>query len=295
MSTLGSGACRMSMRARPSVSNARVMAAGAMRSARSTALARSCSERRAGGSPIAVRKASRSPASAISPMVRGSRPLPMASPTAESAAARSPSATAARTASVEASRSAVPPPATTRSRAVRVSRTEPPPAATAWSMASLSASSPASATTYRRWSDMMSEEISPSSKTWQRLRMVCTTLWGSVVASTQVTWAGGSSRVLSSAFSAPAVSMCTSSSRYTLARPGDARLTRSSSDRMSSTLLLEAASSSWRSKDRPCWIERQDSQTQQGSPSSLRSVQFSALASTRAVEVLPLPRGPCSR
>ena len=49
---------------------------------------------------------------------------------------------------------------------------------------------------------------------------------------------------------------------------------------MSSTLLLEAASSSWRSKDRPCWIDTQDSQVQQGSPSSPRSVQFSALART---------------
>ena len=142
---------------------------------------------------------------------------------------------------------------------------------------------------------MMSEEISPNSKTWQRLRMVCTTLWGSVVASTQVTWAGGSSRVLSSAFSAPAVSMWTSSSRYTLARPGEARLTRSSRARMSSTLLFEAASSSCRSKDRPSAIETQDSQAPQGSPSPPRSVQFSALASTRAVDVLPLPRGPCSR
>ena len=80
-----------------------------------------------------------------------------------------------------------------------------------------------------------------------------------------------------------------------MARPGDARLTRSSSVRMSSTLLLEAASSSWRSNERPCWIDTQDSQTQQGSPSEPMSVQFSALASTLAVEVLPLPRGPCSR
>ena len=64
---------------------------------------------------------------------------------------------------------------------------------------------------------------------------------------------------------------------------------------MSSTLLLEAASSSWRSNERPSWIDRQDSQTQQGSPLSPRSVQLSALASTRAVEVLPLPLGPCSR
>ena len=91
---------------------------------------------------------------------------------------------------------------------------------------------PASATTYRRWSAMMSAEISPSSNTWQRPPDGLHHLVGSVVASTQVTWAGGSSRVLSSAFSAPAVSMWTSSSRYTLARPGEARLTRSSRARM---------------------------------------------------------------
>ena len=57
----------------------------------------------------------------------GSRPRPTASPTAESAAARSPSASAARMASVEESSSAVPPPATIRSSAVRLSRTDPPP------------------------------------------------------------------------------------------------------------------------------------------------------------------------
>ena len=39
MSTRGSGACRMSIRARPSVSSARVSAAGAMRLARSAAVA----------------------------------------------------------------------------------------------------------------------------------------------------------------------------------------------------------------------------------------------------------------
>ena len=104
---------------------------------------------------MAVRKASRSPASAISPIVRGSRPRPTASPTAESAAARSWSASATRMASVEESSSAVPPPATIRSSAVRLSRTDPPPAATAWSTASPSMSSSASATTCRRCSDMI--------------------------------------------------------------------------------------------------------------------------------------------
>ena len=50
-----------------------------------------------------------------------------------------------------------------------------------------------------------------NSKCWVRLRMVGSTFCGSVVARTKTTWAGGSSRVLSRAFEAAAVSMWTSS------------------------------------------------------------------------------------
>ena len=49
------------------------------------------------------------------------------------------------------------------------------------------------------------------SKRWHRDRIVAGTFCGSVVARMNRTWAGGSSRVLSSALNAGSVSMCTSS------------------------------------------------------------------------------------
>ena len=71
--------------------------------------------------------------------------------------------------------------------------------------------------------------------------------------------------------------------------------TRSSRSRMSSTLLLEAASCSRsQSVTRPSATATQVSQMPQGSPSSGVS-QLSALARMRAVEVLPVPRGPLNR
>ena len=79
---------------------------------------------------MAVKNASRSPASTASPTVRGSRPLPTASPIAERARTGSRSAMASRMSSVEESSSTVPPPAATRSSALRVSRTDPSPAET---------------------------------------------------------------------------------------------------------------------------------------------------------------------
>ena len=63
---------------------------------------------------------------------------------------------------------------------------------------------------------------------------------------------------------------------------------------MASTPLFEAASSSWTSSDVPLAISTQEAQTPHGSPSR-RSVQLRALASTRAVVVLPVPRGPLNR
>ena len=77
--------------------------------------------------------------------------------------------------------------------------------------------------------------------------MVSLIFCGSVVASTNTTWGGGSSSVFSRAASAAFESMCTSSRMYTLWRPGvpsDAFSTRS---RMASTPLFDAASSSWTS------------------------------------------------
>ena len=54
------------------------------------------------------------------------------------------------------------------------------------------------------------------SNLWQRESMVAGNLCGSVVASMNTAWAGGSSSVLSSALKAPVESMCTSSMMYTL-------------------------------------------------------------------------------
>ena len=127
-----------------------------------------------------------------------------------------------------------------------------------------------------------------------RLRIVWVTLCGSVVQSTNTTWGGGSSSVFSRAFSAPVVSMCTSSRTYTLVRPGLPIATLLTRSRMSSTLLCEAASSSCNSYEVPAAMEVQDPQAPHGSPASSCS-QLRALARMRAVDVLPVPRGPLKR
>jgi len=123
------------------------------------------------------------------------------------------------------------------------------------------------------------------------------TFSGLVVASTNTTWSGGSSSVFSSAFDAAALSMCTSSTRYTLRRAVGPipRCTLSVRSRMLSTLLFDAASSSKRSRKRPPRMARQFSHPSQGSPSSPSARQFSALARMRAVVVFPVPRGPEKR
>jgi hypothetical protein len=74
-----------------------------------------------------------------------------------------------------------------------------------------------------------------------------------------------------------------------LGSAGLPRLTLANRSRMSSTLLLDAASSSWRSNDRPCFDRPQLSHSPHGSPSVPRFSQLSALASTRAEVVLPVP------
>jgi hypothetical protein len=63
---------------------------------------------------------------------------------------------------------------------------------------------------------------------------------------------------------------------------------------MASTPLLEAASSSWTSSEDPRLISTQDEHTPQGSPSD-KAVQLRAMARIRAVDVLPVPRGPLNR
>ena len=63
---------------------------------------------------------------------------------------------------------------------------------------------------------------------------------------------------------------------------------------MSSTRLFEAASISMTSSARPSRIATQAAQRSHGSP-SWRFVQLTALATIRASEVLPVPRGPTKR
>ena len=63
---------------------------------------------------------------------------------------------------------------------------------------------------------------------------------------------------------------------------------------MASTPLLDAASSSWTSKEAPLVMSTQESQTPHGSPST-GLVQFRAFARILAVDVFPVPRGPENR
>ena len=77
--------------------------------------------------------------------------------------------------------------------------------------------------------------------------------------------------------------------------PGEPRCTFEMRSRMSSTLLLEAASSSCTSNDLPFSMARQLSHSPHGSPSLPRLAQLSAFARMRAVDVLPVPRGPLNR
>ncbi len=73
-------------------------------------------------------------------------------------------------------------------------------------------------------------------------------------------------------------------------------MARSRRLRASSTPRLEAASISMTSSDVcPLQMRLQLSQAPQGSPSSVRSGQLSAMASTLATVVFPTPRGPQNR
>ena len=114
------------------------------------------------------------------------------------------------------------------------------------------------------------------------------------MASTKTTCEGGSSRVFNSALAAAVESMCTSSTMYSFHCPGVARAACDTRSRIASTPLLEAASSSRTSSEVPWAIETHESQTPHGSP-SVGLAQLRALASTRAAEVLPVPRGPLKR
>ena len=116
-----------------------------------------------------------------------------------------------------------------------------------------------------------------------------------MVASTKSTWSGGSSSVFSKALKAPVESMCTSSTTKTLYGSRAGRyFTPSTMSRTLSTPLLEAASISMTSTERPSVISTQATQIPQGFAVGPFS-QFTALATRRAAVVLPTPRGPVKR
>ena len=98
----------------------------------------------------------------------------------------------------------------------------------------------------RRFFTMSGMLMRLKSYVWQRLRMVGRILCFSVVARMKMACAGGSSRVLRKALKALWDSICTSSMMYTLYLPTcGGTCTCSIRVLMSSTELLEAASSSW--------------------------------------------------
>ena len=91
------------------------------------------------------------------------------------------------------------------------------------------------------------------------------------------------------------VSICTSSMIYTrYFDEAGAKLTRSRSSLMLSTLLLEAASISAISVFSPFATDKQLSHSRQGSP-FLGFRQLTAFAKILAVDVLPVPRVPVNR
>ena len=125
--------------------------------------------------------------------------------------------------------------------------------------------------------------------------MVAGPLWISVVARMNIRCSGGSSKICNRALNAWADSICTSSMIYTRFFTAAGVYTASSRmARMSSTRLLEAASSSSTSRMEPFSIPRQAGQALQGLPSTGCS-QFTARASSLAQEVLPVPRVPVNR
>jgi hypothetical protein len=284
----------MSTWARPSSSRARTSAGRPMRRAVSSTRARSAPDKPT-SSPATVAKNPWRRYSARSAARRwGSRPASQAWATATSDRAGSRAARdSASSASTSMSSSRMPP-AATWSRADRASRAEPRPRRTAASRASSGSAKPVAARTWRSSADSVSDPRRRNSKCCVRLRMVGSTFWASVVANTKTTCPGGSSSVFNNAFDAAVESMCTSSTMYTFHRPGVPSAACATRSRMASTPLFDAASSSCTSSDAPRAISTQESHRPQGSPSS-SAAQLSALARMRAVEVLPVPRGPLKR
>ena len=147
-----------------------------------------------------------------------------------------------------------------------------------------------------RCDTMSADSIRLKSYIWQRDSMVGRILCFSVVARMNIACAGGSSSVFRNALNAACDSMCTSSMMYTLYLPtwGGMR-TCSLSERIPSTELLLAASSSYIEYER-CWLnDWHDSHLLHGSPSPVGARQLIVFAKILAQVVFPTPRGPQNR
>src|SRR3712207_1987796 len=125
--------------------------------------------------------------------------------------------------------------------------------------------------------------------------MVIGNFCGSVVASINITFSGGSSNVFRKAFTAPWVNIWASSIIYTLYLPScGGYLTSSISSLISSTLLCDAASISDTSIESPALIFLHISHSLHGSP-SWGFKQLTAFENIFAVEVFPVPLVPQKR
>ena len=120
-------------------------------------------------------------------------------------------------------------------------------------------------------------------------------LYGSVVANIKTAYEGGSSNVFRKALNAAPVIICASSMMNTLYFPlTGVYLTSSIIRLMSSTPLLDAASTSTTSTKLPALTDRQFSHSLHGSP-LIGCRQFTALANILAADVLPVPLVPVNR
>ncbi len=195
----GSRASRISTSASPSNSSERVAVAGPI-------AATICGSTPGRGIPMCTRNTSRSDSIRSRVNWRMSRPRSMARLTP----VRTPRVSfvpRALVSSLTSKPSSTPPAAATWSSADSASRAEPLPLRVTASRVASSSPSPASVATPRTSSSSVSNGNRRNSKCWVRLRMVGSTFCGSVVASTNTTWSGGSSSVFNKALDAAVESM----------------------------------------------------------------------------------------
>ena len=239
-----SGAWRISINTSPSTSMARTVRAVPRRRAWSATSSRWPSGNCTRSLATDDKKHSRNARTTSSVSERGSEPCWMARAVALSARAASLVMSASTKSDADCVVSTSPPDAATSSSALNVSRAEPPPWCKTWRIASSLTFRFASLITKRTCSSRSTIGRRWNWRCWVRLRIVSLTFCGSVVASTNTTCGGGSSRVFSNAASAGLESMWTSSRMNTRCRPGLPSEDRSIRSRMLSTPLLLAASSS---------------------------------------------------